>query len=42
MLTYAGVCPLPAGVDVVCQGTAAHAFYVISEGEVLVHGTATM
>lgn len=31
------VCPLPPGVDVVVQGTPAHAFYAIVEGEVVVH-----
>jgi MFS family permease len=31
------VCPLPPGVDVVVQGAPAHAFYVVMEGEVIVH-----
>jgi hypothetical protein len=31
------VCPLPAGVDIVVQGAPAHAFYVVMEGEVIVH-----
>lgn len=31
------VCPLPAGVDVVVQGSAAHAFYAVVEGRVVVH-----
>ncbi len=31
------LCPLPAGVDVVVQGSPAHAFYAIEEGRVVVH-----
>jgi len=31
------LCPLPPGVDVVVQGAAAHAFYVVVDGEVVVH-----
>ena len=31
------VCPLPDGVDVVVQGAPAHAFYVVTEGRVVVH-----
>jgi MFS family permease len=31
------VCPLPAGVDVVVQGSPAHAFYAVAEGCVVVH-----
>ncbi len=31
------VCPLPAGVDVVVQGSPAHAFYAVEEGRVAVH-----
>ena len=31
------VCPLPAGVDVVVQGSPAHAFYAVEEGCVAVH-----
>jgi MFS family permease len=31
------VCPLPPGVDVVVQGTPAHAFYAIANGRVVVH-----
>jgi MFS family permease len=31
------VCPLPPGVDVVVQGTPAHAFYAIVNGRVIVH-----
>ena len=30
-------CPLPAGVDVVVQGSPAHAFYAVDEGRVVVH-----
>jgi MFS family permease len=33
----AQLCPLPPGVDVVVQGAPAHAFYVVVDGEVLVH-----
>jgi MFS family permease len=33
----AQLCPLPPGVDVVVQGAPAHAFYVVVEGEVVVH-----
>jgi hypothetical protein len=29
--------PLPSGVDVVVQGTPAHAFYAVAEGRVVVH-----
>jgi len=31
------LCPLPPGVDVVVQGAPAHAFYVVVDGEVVVH-----
>jgi hypothetical protein len=31
------VCPLPDGVDVVVQGAPAHAFYVVTDGRVVVH-----
>jgi MFS family permease len=31
------VCPLPEGVDVVIQGTPAHAFYAVVDGRVVVH-----
>jgi CRP-like cAMP-binding protein len=31
------VCPLPAGVDVVVQGSPAHAFYAIVNGRVVIH-----
>ncbi len=31
------VCPLPQGVDVVVQGTPAHAFYAVVNGRVVVH-----
>ncbi|MDE3133389.1 MAG: MFS transporter [Acidobacteriota bacterium] len=31
------VCPLPAGVDVVVQGSPAHAFYAIEDGGVVVN-----
>jgi len=31
------VCPLPPGVDVVVQGTPAHAFYAVVNGRVVVH-----
>jgi MFS family permease len=31
------VCPLPPGVDVVVQGSPAHAFYAIADGRVVVH-----
>jgi MFS family permease len=31
------MCPLPAGVDVVVQGSPAHAFYAVEEGRVAVH-----
>jgi MFS family permease len=31
------LCPLPAGVDVVVQGSPAHAFYAIADGRVVVH-----
>ena len=31
------VCPLPAGVDVVVQGSPAHAFYAVVEGSVVVN-----
>jgi MFS family permease len=30
-------CPLPPGIDVVVQGTPAHAFYAVAEGRVVVH-----
>ena len=30
-------CPLPPGVDVVVQGAAAHAFYAVVDGRVVVH-----
>jgi MFS family permease len=33
----AQLCPLPPGVDVVVQGAPAHAFYVVVDGEVVVH-----
>ncbi len=33
----AQLCPLPPGVDVVVQGAPAHAFYIVVEGEVVVH-----
>ncbi len=31
------VCPLPAGVDVVVQGSPAHAFYAVADGGLVVH-----
>jgi CRP-like cAMP-binding protein len=31
------VCPLPPGVDVVVEGTPAHAFYAVVNGQVIVH-----
>jgi hypothetical protein len=31
------LCPLPAGVDVVVQGSPAHAFYAVVDGSVVVH-----
>lgn len=31
------VCPLPPGVDVVLEGTPAHAFYAVIDGQVVVH-----
>jgi MFS family permease len=31
------VCPLPPGVDVVVEGTPAHAFYAVVNGRVVVH-----
>jgi MFS family permease len=31
------VCPLPAGVDVVVQGSPAHAFYAVTDGDLVVH-----
>jgi hypothetical protein len=31
------LCPLPPGVDVVVQGTPAHAFYAVVDGGVVVH-----
>ena len=31
------LCPLPAGVDVVVQGSPAYAFYAIADGRVVVH-----
>jgi MFS family permease len=31
------VCPLPPGVDVVLEGTPAHAFYAVVDGGVVVH-----
>jgi Cyclic nucleotide-binding domain len=31
------LCPLPAGVDVVVQGSPAHAFYAVADGRVVVH-----
>ena len=31
------VCPLPPGVDVVVEGTPAHAFYAVVNGRVIVH-----
>ena len=34
-------CPLPSGVDVVVQGTPAHAFYAIADGRVVVHRDGT-
>jgi hypothetical protein len=33
----AQLCPLPPGVDVVVQGAPAHAFYMVVDGEVIVH-----
>jgi CRP-like cAMP-binding protein len=30
-------CPLPAGVDVVAQGSPAHAFYAVEDGGLVVH-----
>jgi CRP-like cAMP-binding protein len=33
----AQICALPPGVDVVVQGAPAHAFYVVVDGEVIVH-----
>ena len=33
----AQICPLPPGVDIVVQGAPAHAFYVVVQGEVVVH-----
>ena len=33
----AQICPLPPGVDIVVQGAPAHAFYIVVEGEVVVH-----
>ena len=37
LATASQLCPLPPGVDVVVQGTPAHAFYAVVEGEVVVH-----
>ena len=37
----AQLCPLPPGVDVVVQGAPAHAFYVVVDGEVVVHRDGT-
>src|SRR5579884_1378272 len=34
LATASQLCPLPPGVDVVVQGTPAHAFYAVVEGEV--------
>lgn len=31
------LCPLPPGVDVVVEGTPAHAFYAVADGQVVVH-----
>ena len=31
------LCPLPPGVDVVVQGSPAHAFYAVVDGRVVVH-----
>jgi MFS family permease len=31
------LCPLPPGVDVVVEGTPAHAFYAVVNGQVIVH-----
>jgi MFS family permease len=31
------ICPLPPGVDVVLEGTPAHAFYAVVDGQVVVH-----
>jgi MFS family permease len=31
------MCPLPAGVDVVVQGSPAHAFYAVANGDLVVH-----
>jgi MFS family permease len=31
------LCPLPPGVDVVLEGTPAHAFYAVVDGQVVVH-----
>ena len=31
------LCPLPPGVDVVVEGTPAHAFYAVASGQVVVH-----
>ena len=35
------VCPFPAGVDVVVQGAPAHAFYAVTEGQVVVRRNGT-
>src|SRR5579884_254873 len=37
LATASQLCPLLPGVDVVVQGTPAHAFYAVVEGEVVVH-----
>lgn len=37
----AQLCPLPPGVDVVVEGSPAHAFYVVVDGEVIVHRDGT-
>jgi hypothetical protein len=36
------LCPLPAGVDIVVEGSQAHAFYAIEEGRVAVHRDGTV
>ena len=37
LAAVAEFCPLAPGVDVVLQGTPAHAFYAVAEGRVVVH-----
>jgi MFS family permease len=36
------VCPLPVGVDIVVEGSPAHAFYAIEAGRVIVHRGGTI